>query len=160
MSKKANKAIKNKVVNDSFCKLKVLALNVCGLVSKLRNPDFIECISLYGIICLTETKLDNCDEAELDGYILLPLVNRQNCKTRSGGICVFVRDFICKYVHVNDPFTNSSHCLFWFTIDERLLLQKPYLEWFTYHLIIVYIAILICLMTLKIHYLIMIYRLV
>ena len=39
MSKKANKVIKNKVVNDSFCKLEVLALNVCGLVSKLRNPD-------------------------------------------------------------------------------------------------------------------------
>jgi hypothetical protein len=47
--------LKNKVVNDSFCKLKILALNVCGLVSKLRNPDFREFISLYGIICLTET---------------------------------------------------------------------------------------------------------
>ena len=47
MSIKANKVIQNKVVNDSFCKLKVLTLNVCGLVSKLRNPDFIEFISLY-----------------------------------------------------------------------------------------------------------------
>ena len=55
---------------------------------------------------------------------MLPPVNRQNCKARSGGICVFVRDFFCKYVHVNAPFTNSSHCVFWFTIDERLLLQK------------------------------------
>jgi NADH:ubiquinone oxidoreductase subunit C len=68
VSKKANKVIKNNVVNDSFCKLEVLALNVCGLVSKLRNPDFREFISLYGIICLTETKLDNYDEVELDGY--------------------------------------------------------------------------------------------
>ena len=55
---------------------------------------------------------------------MLPPVNRQSCKARSGGICVFVRDFFYKYVHVNDPFTNSSHCVFWFTIDERLLLQK------------------------------------
>jgi hypothetical protein len=55
---------------------------------------------------------------------LEPPVNRQNCKARLGGICVFARDFFCKYVHVNDPFTNSSHCVFWFTIDERLLLQK------------------------------------
>jgi hypothetical protein len=47
VSKKANKVIKNKDVNDSFCKLEVLALNVCGLVSKLRNPDFREFISLY-----------------------------------------------------------------------------------------------------------------
>ena len=158
MSKKANKVIKNKVVNDSFCKLEVLALNVCGLVSKLRNPDFREFISLYGIICLTETKLDNYDEVELDGYKLLPPVNRQNCKARSGGICVFVRDFFCKYVHVNDPFTNSSHCVFGLRLMKDCYCKKPYLEWFTYHLIIVYIAILICLM--KIHYLIMIYRLV
>jgi hypothetical protein len=90
VSKKANKVIKNKDVNDSFCKLEVLALNVCGLVSKLRNPDLREFISLYGIICLTETKLDNYDEVELDGYKSLPPVNRQNCKARSGGICVFV----------------------------------------------------------------------
>jgi hypothetical protein len=46
VSKKPNKVIKNKVVNDSFCELEVLALNVCGLVSKLRNPDFREFISL------------------------------------------------------------------------------------------------------------------
>jgi hypothetical protein len=58
--------------------LEVLALNVCGLVSKLRNPDFREFISLYGIICLTETKLDNYDEVELDGYKLLPPVNLLN----------------------------------------------------------------------------------
>jgi hypothetical protein len=53
-----------------FTILQVLALNVCGLVSKLRNPDFREFISLYDIICLTETKLDNYDEVELDGYKL------------------------------------------------------------------------------------------
>ena len=47
LCEKATKVIKNKVVNDSFCKLKVLTLNVCGLVWKLRNPDFIEFISLY-----------------------------------------------------------------------------------------------------------------
>jgi hypothetical protein len=74
--------------------LKVLALNVCGLVSKLRNPDFREFISLYGIICLTVTKLDNYDEVELDGYKLLPPVNRQNCKARSGEIFFFCERFL------------------------------------------------------------------
>lgn len=44
--------------SDSFLKIKVLSLNVCGLASKLGNPDFVEFISLYDVICLTETKID------------------------------------------------------------------------------------------------------
>ena len=39
-------------------------------------------------------KLDNYDETELDGYKLVPPVNRQNCKARSGGICAFFERFL------------------------------------------------------------------
>ena len=82
----------NKISYDAPVKLKILSLNVCGLISKLCNPDFISYLGLYDIICLTETKLDQYDDVSLVGYKLLPLVNRSNCKSRSGGICVFVRD--------------------------------------------------------------------
>ena len=37
---------------------KILSLNVCGLVSKIKMPDFIEYISSYDILCFTETKFD------------------------------------------------------------------------------------------------------
>lgn len=111
-------------VNDSFIKVKILSLNACGLVSKLCNPDFIEFISLYDIVCLTETKLDQYDDINVEGFILLPRVVRQNCKSRSWGICVLVRDCFCKYVKINDPITCTSHCVLWFTVDDALLFQK------------------------------------
>ena len=104
--------------------LNFLALNVCGLVSKINNPDFIEFISLYDIICLTETKIDQYDEVAIDGFKLLPSVIRQNCLAKSGGICIFVKEHLCKYIQVCDPFTCSSQCVLWFTIDDKLLFHK------------------------------------
>ena len=97
-------------------------MNVCGLISKLRNPDFINFLALYHIVCPTETKLDQYDDVSLDGYKLLPLVNRLNCKSKSGGICVFVRDKLYKYVHVDDTFSSPSRCVFWFSVDSQLYL--------------------------------------
>ncbi|CAG2251519.1 unnamed protein product [Mytilus edulis] len=110
--------------SDSFLKIKVLSLNVCGLASKLGNPDFVEFISLYDVICLTETKIDKYDVIDVDGFSLLPSVVRQNCKSRSGGICVLVRNCYYKYVQINDQITCPSHCVLWFTIDDKLLFEK------------------------------------
>ncbi|CAG2247273.1 unnamed protein product [Mytilus edulis] len=81
-------------------------------------------MSLYDVICLTETKIDQYDDVEVNGFKLLPSVIRQNCTSKSGGICVYVKEYICNYVHVRDPFTCSSHCVLWFTIDDKLLFQK------------------------------------
>ena len=114
------------VINDDvdLIKLKILSLNVCGLVSKLHNPDFVEFLSLYDIICLTETKIDKIDDVVLEGYELLPPICRSQCKVRSGGICVFVRNDRCKYVHVSEPVTCHSQCILWFDIDDKLLPNK------------------------------------
>ena len=101
-----------------------MSLNVCGLASKLGNPDFVEFISLYDVICLTETKIDKYDVINVDGFSLLPSVVRQNCKSRSGGICVLVRNCYYKYVQINDQITCPSHCVLWFTIDDKLLFEK------------------------------------
>ena len=46
------------------------------------------------------------------------------CKAKSGGICVFVRKNLCKYVSVKNQFTHSSHCTLWFEIDDRLLFNE------------------------------------
>jgi exonuclease III len=134
---------------DTILNLKIISLNVCGLVSKLRNPDFVEYISFYDIICLTETKLDEVDDVEIDGFELLASVCRTHCKAKSGGICVFVRTNLCKYVQVKEPVTCSSQCVLWFNIDERLLQKILYLELFTYPLKGVTIALLICFLILK-----------
>ncbi|CAC5391782.1 unnamed protein product [Mytilus coruscus] len=60
----------------------------------------------------------------VDGFQLLPPVNRQNCKAKSVGICVFVSENLCEYVNVGDPYTCSSHCVLWFTVDNKLLFNK------------------------------------
>ena len=50
-------------------------LNVCGLSSKISNPEFIELINANDFIFLTETKLDNYDipNINIDGYTLIHL---------------------------------------------------------------------------------------
>jgi exonuclease III len=101
---------------DSNCnEIKILSLNVCGLISMFRNPDFVESASRYYIICLTETKTDIYDDVSncLEGFTLLPPVVRQNCKARSGGICVYVKECLCKYVKAYETPNCSSHCVLW-----------------------------------------------
>ena len=45
----------NGEIKNSKGQLKVLSLNVCGLVSKSKIPDFVEFVSSYNILCFTET---------------------------------------------------------------------------------------------------------
>ena len=74
-------------------------MNVCELASKLKNPDIVEFITAYDIICLAETKLDQYDEVDiLEGFKLLSTVNREFCKAKSGDICIFVRLSLVIYV--------------------------------------------------------------
>ena len=50
-------------------KLNVTYLNVCGLKSKLLNPDFVDLIKKHDILFCVETKLDELDVINLpDGY--------------------------------------------------------------------------------------------
>jgi hypothetical protein len=41
--------------------LKITSLNVCGIKSKLKIPDFHEFIQEYDLLCVTETKMDDLD---------------------------------------------------------------------------------------------------
>jgi hypothetical protein len=104
-------------VNKPNC-VRVLSLNVCGIVSKLRNPDFVEFINNYDIVCLTETKLDFYDNIHIDGYKLLSQVNRVNCKARSGGICVFIHENLSDYVSIEKGRSECSNCVLWFSVDS------------------------------------------
>jgi len=56
-------------------KLNITYLNVCGLKSKLLNPDFCYMIKKYDILIFVETKTDEFDEINLSGGYSLP------CKT-------------------------------------------------------------------------------
>ena len=45
------------------------SLNVCGLVSISKIPDFVEFVSSYDILCFTETKFDIYNTCALSKHI-------------------------------------------------------------------------------------------
>ena len=58
----------DKVSKQEEYNLKILTLNVCGLKSKLCIPEFITLIKHYDIIGIQETKLDDVDLVQVNGY--------------------------------------------------------------------------------------------
>ncbi len=72
--------------------IELLSINVCGLMSKLNIPDFVNFISGYDIISILETKLDDADvhNVDIDNFKFVPL-NRSKFVNKSGGIGFFIR---------------------------------------------------------------------
>ena len=69
-------------------------MNVCGIKSKLLNPDFCELITKYDILVFTETKTDKFDILELPtGYDYFAK-NRSKFSKKSGGIIVIFREVL------------------------------------------------------------------
>ena len=51
----------NVTMPDNILSIKVVCINVCGLLSKLRCPDFDEFCQSYDIACLVENKSSSLD---------------------------------------------------------------------------------------------------
>ena len=52
-----------------FKPLSFLGLNVCGILSKMKHPDFLSLISNHDIIAISESKLDDTDAVDVPGYV-------------------------------------------------------------------------------------------
>lgn len=63
--------------DNELNKIEILCLNVCSLVSKSRNPYFVESISFHDIICSTETKIDKYDDVctFLEGFYFASILS-------------------------------------------------------------------------------------
>ena len=99
--------------------INILTLNVCGLKSKMKSPDFECYISKYDLIFLMETKLDDLDQIFIDGFTLLTN-NRKYKKRPSGGVAVIVKNTIVKYV---EQLPLSFQDTIWVKIKK--LFEKP-----------------------------------
>ena len=86
--------------------LKVLALNVCGLISKLRAPELEEICENYDILCFSESKFDEFDNVHIQNFVQLPPVIRSGAKCKSGGVVVFAK--------------SSSENVLWFILKDVL----------------------------------------
>ena len=120
-----NVSFDNVVLNEhTYCmpenslSVKLVCINVCGLLSKLRYPDFEEFCQSYDIVCLVESKLGSLDSFDIQNFRILHLINRKQAKSRSGGIAVLVKDTIFEHVKI---LKSTSENVLWFTVNSSLL---------------------------------------
>ena len=105
--------VPNKAGVSATCCLKIVSLNVCGLMSKMKYPEFCEMLVSNDIICLTETKMDDLDSFDFDGFTCF-MKNRSIYKRKSGGIALLVRNQILNMVKI------VEHVDFKRRIEKRL----------------------------------------
>jgi exonuclease III len=60
--------------------LRIVSLNVCGLVSKLQTPEFLDFLNKYDIICLSETKTDRADSLQVKNFSVFSKHRKQFLK--------------------------------------------------------------------------------
>ena len=101
--------------------LKILGLNVCGLISKLNLSileDYI--FDNLDIVCLSETKTDQIDEVNANIGGFKPFFHhRKNFVRKSGGIVTFITESIAQHAKVLSPSENEF--VQWIKIDENVL---------------------------------------
>ena len=64
-------------MTDNILSIKMIRINVCGLLSKLRYPDFTELCQSYDIVCLVVSKLGFLESFEIQNFEILHLLNRK-----------------------------------------------------------------------------------
>ncbi|MEW8547180.1 MAG: endonuclease/exonuclease/phosphatase family protein, partial [Candidatus Thiodiazotropha sp.] len=98
--------------------LKCGSLNVCGIKRKMQYPELCELICNYDLFCVTETKIDNHDIITLPGYNFLSQSRKQKYLRKSGGIGVFVKDYIAPHISLLE---SDSDYILWFKLSKSFL---------------------------------------
>ena len=94
-------------------KLNITYLNVCGISSKLLNPDFETLINNYDILVLVETKTDEYDNIKLPNEYACYAKHRKKIKKKSGGIIIIYRMIFSKFLKF---IQSDSECVQWVEI--------------------------------------------
>ena len=97
---KVSKLNQNQSIPESTSRiLKLISINVGGLRSKLKSPDFMKMICQCDIVAVQETNLRDYDDFEIPDFALY-YQNRSISltKRRSGGTAFLVKRRLCQYV--------------------------------------------------------------
>ena len=70
----------------------------------------------YDIFCVNETKIDKYDTIHLDGYTFISQCRRQNFFRKSGGIGVFVKNYLSPYVSLVE---SDSDYILWVKLNKK-----------------------------------------
>ena len=92
--------------------LKILFLNVNGLYTKTRIPEFLDMIANYDIVAFGESKTDDFDNFNLPGFTTSYMKNRKESRhVKSGRIFVAIKDNISEYFCLVEG--NCSELVLW-----------------------------------------------
>ena len=94
----------------------ILSINVCGIKSKLNCPEFVSLIKNDDIICVQESKLDDIDSVNIDGYEVYSLNRKSLSRYRSGGITLIYRNALIPHIKL---LSSASKLILWFTISQQ-----------------------------------------
>lgn len=88
-------------------------------------PEFIELINNYDIVAVQETKINNFDilSVQIDGYVFI-CNNREKYKSKSGGIGVYIKE--CMYKYISHVKTESKNAVYLY-MNENLMGKKTLL---------------------------------
>jgi len=113
---------RNKAISSAR-DIKILGLNVCGLMSKFNYGIIQSHVrwNKFDILCFSETKLDEADEANvreaLDDYSPV-YKHRVKYDRKSGGLATFFKNDIFQYCH---EIKTKAECVQFFKIDKPVL---------------------------------------
>lgn len=64
----------------------MLSLNCCGIIQKMKYPEFVDLVKNYDFICLSESKTDELDTIDIPGYTFKIKNRKTKSRVKSGGI--------------------------------------------------------------------------
>ena len=70
-----------------------MSLNCCGLTNRLQYPEFVELVQEYDFVCLSESKTDDFDVIDINGYNFILKNRKSNSRVKSGGLAFGFKDF-------------------------------------------------------------------
>lgn len=91
---------------------------MCGLVSKLKFPEFLSLINQFYIIGIQESKKDNTDVINIPGYSVYHHNRARISRFRSGGIILIVKNEIDPFIKID--LVRNSKLILLFTISRHL----------------------------------------
>lgn len=92
-------------------------MNVCGIKSKLVNPDFDILIKQYDILILVETKTDEFDELKLPNDYTYFAKHSKKFTKKSGGIVIIIKKKLSKYLKF---LKSDSEYVQWVEMSENV----------------------------------------
>ena len=99
--------------------LKIGSLNVCGLKTRSKFPDFVEAVKMFDILCVQETKLDQYDLVSVPDYSFLSKPRQEKYKRKSGGLGFFVNNNLKKMFNLTTLESNCEY-VYWLNVCDGI----------------------------------------